>query len=494
MSHFKRNAILSFSTFLLTSCAWVSDFDPTVDVPDTGRYTETALPEQTVASATPGGDPQSFVTNADIPAQWWTLFQSEALNALIDQGFANSPNLQAAQATLKQAEQNFRAEVGNVLIPHVDLSAGAAREKESAISAGIPDSNSSIFNVYNASVGVSYTISAGMFSAVEYAEAQYHYQQFEYEAAYITLATNIATTAITKASLDAQVNAVNELIAMQEAQLDIVEKQFQLGAISKSTVMSQETQLAQTRALLPTLEKNQSQTQHALAVLIGKTPDDNHLPSFNLDDLHLPTALPVSLPSTLVRQRPDVRAAEELLHQACAAVGIATGNLFPQFTISAAYGKQNTQWNQLFDPSSIIWNIVGQATQPLFHGGALLAQRSIQVEAYNQIAAQYRLTILTAFQNVADTLRALELDAEALQAYTQAEWAAKETLDLTQKQFELGAVNYVLLLNAQFQYQQALINRIQAQALRYTDTAALFQALGGGWWNRPSEAKLEKKQ
>jgi len=252
-------------------------------------------------------------------------------------------------------------------------------------------------------------------------------------------------------------------------------------------VLAQSTQVAQFRATLPPLERELARTRHELAVLAGRFPSDAALPEFELDALTLPQDVPISLPSSLVRQRPDIRASEALWHRASAEVGVATANLYPQITLSGAFGSQTTQFANLLGGPSV-WSIGAALLQPLFHGGALTAQRRAAIAAYDQAGAQYRETVLKAFQEVADTLRALETDARTLQAQAEAERLAAATLNLTQRQLQLGAVNYLALLVAQRQYELARIALVQAQATRYADTAALFQALGGGWWNRPSAA------
>jgi NodT family efflux transporter outer membrane factor (OMF) lipoprotein len=457
--------------------------------PKTDHYTPAPLPQETAAAPGIGGAAQRFVIGQDIPAQWWTLFHSEALDQLIHQALTNSPTLEAAQATLRQARENLRAEMG-VLLPAVDANASGTRERFSGAAFGEPNLPSSIFNLYNASVTVSYglDIFGGTRRELEALRSQVAYQNFQLEGAYLALTTNIVTTAVKEASLRAQIEATQEIITAQEKQLDMVEQQFNVGGASRPDVLTQRTQLAQTRATLPPLEKALAQTRHQLAVYAGNLPSDGGLPEFKLDALQLPQDLPVTVPSQLVRQRPDIRASEALLHQANAQVGVATANLYPQITLSGSYGSETTEFNNLLGSGSGVWSVGASLLQPIFHGGQLTAQRRAAIAAHDQAAAQYRETVLQAFQNVADTLRALEMDAKTLQAQADAESIAHETLELTQKQFQLGAVSYLSLLNAQRQYQQTRIDLVQAQATRYADTAALFQALGGGWWNRTAQA------
>ncbi|TAK78310.1 MAG: efflux transporter outer membrane subunit [Gammaproteobacteria bacterium] len=453
------------------------------DAPNVSRYTETPLPMKTASTPSAGqvGKPQLYVYQQTIPAEWWYLFHSPEINHLVEKGLANSPNLASAMAALRQAQETLNAQIGNSLFPAFDALGSGERQR----AAQTPGSSSSVFNTVNASVNVSYTLDVfgGARRQIEALQAQVDYQQFQLLAAYLTLTTNIVTTAVTIASLEEQIEATRALVKDEEQQLTIIQKQFHLGGIADTTVLTQQTLVEQTRATLPPLEKSLSQSRHALSVLVGDYPDEKISP-IRLEALVLPTKLPVSLPSDLVRQRPDVRASEALWHAASAQVGVATANLFPQFTITGTYGWSGSAVSSLFQSNNKVWNYLGQITQPVFHGGALLASRRGAIDAYDQSAAQYRQTVLQAFQNVADTLRALETDARTFQAQKAAEKAAYKNLKITQEQYFLGAINYLNLLTAEQQYHQTLISRIQAQATRYTDTAALFQALGGGWWNR----------
>jgi len=467
----------------INGCMVGPNFHPPAS-PHVSAYMETPLPHQTARTPSAGnsGKSQTLVKGEDIPADWWYLFRSPTLNRLIIAGIANNPNLTAAYASLRVAQETLNAQIGNALFPAFNGVLSGERQKFSDASLGAPGAR--IFNLFNATVNVSYTLDilGGARREIEALRAQVDYQQFQLIAAYLTLTSNIVTTAVTIASLDAQIQATHDLLRAQADQLAILRKQLHLGGVSRETVLTQQTLVNQTRATLPPLEKSLSQSRHALAVLVGTFPNQP-LPVIKLEALYLPARLPVSLPSNLVRQRPDVRASEALLHAATAQIGVATANLFPQFTITGNYGWQAIIPSQLFTTSSKIWSYTGQLTQPIFHGGALLAERRQAIDAYDQACAQYRQVVLQAFQNVADTLRALEADARELRAQKNAENSAQGNLVLTQQQYRLGGVSYLSLLNAQQQYQTTRIARIQAQAARYTDTAALFQALGGGWWN-----------
>ncbi|MHB8535653.1 MAG: efflux transporter outer membrane subunit [Sulfuricaulis sp.] len=475
----------------LAGCAVGPDFKQPA-VPPVQSYTRTALPAQTESTPGPAGTEQRFAVGQEIPAQWWTLFHSEALDRLIRQALVDSPTLAAAQATLRQAQENLRAEAG-VVSPRVDAGLSGERQRFSFAAIGQPNAPSTVFNLYNASVAVSYTfdVGGGWRRELEAMRAQVDYQKFQLQGAHLALTANIVTSAIREASLRAQMLALVEIEALQKQQLDILEQQFRLGGARRTDVLSQRAQLVQTRAAQPPLDKELALARHQLAVLVGQFPGQADLPEFTLDALELPAQLPVSLPSELVRQRPDIRAAEALLHQASAQVGVATANLYPRITLSGSYGSLANSTADLFGPAARVWSVGASVLQPLFHGGELTARRRAAIAAYDQAAAQYRETVLRAFQNVADTLRALEIDARTLRIQNEATSVARETLELTQKEFRYGVANYLTLLNADRQYQQIRISLVQSQAQRYADTAALFQALGGGWWNPSNESAAE---
>jgi NodT family efflux transporter outer membrane factor (OMF) lipoprotein len=477
-----RLLVASLAATALAGCMVGPNFQPPA-APAVKGYTASPLPPRTVSAPTSGGTAQRFAFSRKLSSQWWTLFRSSDLDALIHQGLKENPSLEAARAALSEARENLAAAGGALLYPGVDGSLQAMRERVSGATGG---GSGNQFNLFDASVKVSYNLDlfGGVRRQLEGLGAQVDYQRYEFQAAYLTLTANLATTAIREASLKAQIGATRDILAAEQKQLTLVQRQFELGAVPRASVLAQQSQLAQDRAKLPPLEKQLAFTRHALAALAGRLPGDGGLPSFELDTLHLPQVLPVSLPSALVRQRPDIRASEALLHQASAAVGVATANLYPKVTLSGGFGVESTTAGDLFKGQDVIWNLGAGMLQPIFHGGELKAKRRAAIAAYRQAAARYRLTVLQAFQNVADVLRALDTDARALRAQTDAETAAKNNLDLTQKQFELGAVSYLSLLVAQRDYLQARIGLVAAREQRYADTVALFQSLGGGWWNR----------
>ena len=490
---FKLNAIAASCRYLpvllcftLGACAVGPHYQTPAAAPgESGAtFTEGALSAQTVQATGASGESQQFAAGHDIPAQWWSLFQSAPLDQLVRQAIANNPTLGAAQASLREAQENYAGVSDSLQAPNVTAGLQAGRERQSELASGVPGGVE--FPLYNASVNVSYTIDVfgANKSAVEGLLAAVDVQKFQVEAAYLTLTSNVVTSAIREASLRAQLKATQELLEDQRNQLGVVERQYAAGAVGRATVLSQRSALATLASSVPGLEKSLAQVRHQLATLVGQTPAQATLPTFDLDTLQLPRELPVSLGSELVRQRPDIRASEALLHQASAQVGVATANLYPQFTLTAGLSSTATSSSQLFNSAASGWSLLGGITQPLFDGGALDAKHRAAQAAYEAAGNQYRSTVLQAFQNVADSLRALEFDAAVLQQQAEAMQASHEALELSQQQYRLGAVSYLTLLDAQRAYQQTYINWVNARSARYADTAALFQALGGGWWNR----------
>lgn len=474
-----RKLIVALAAVSLCGCAVGPDFRAP-EAPKAGRYTETPLPAETAASPGPGGEAQRFVESGKLPEQWWALYRSKPLDGLIRQGIAESPTLAAARATLRQAQENFRARRGAIVYPGIDANLSARRQKISNATFG--GSGASLFNLYGASVNVGYSVdvAGGGRRELEALAALVDYQRYQLEAAHLALTANIVTAAIREASLRAQIRASRDILAAEEQQVKRVARQYELGGVGRLELISQRAQVAQTEASLPPLEKELAATRHDLATLTGRLPSEAGLPEIELDSLHLPGEIPVSVPSDLVHQRPDIRAAEALLHQASAQVGVATAALYPHITLDGSFGAQSTKLHDLFAGPSL-WGLGAALTQPLFHGGELRAQRRAAIAAYDAAQAQYRETVLQAFRNVADALRALETDARAVKAQMQAEALARDRVELTRKQYRLGGTSYLALLDAQRQYETARLNLVVARAARYADTAALFQALGGGW-------------
>ncbi|HXP96888.1 MAG TPA: efflux transporter outer membrane subunit [Telmatospirillum sp.] len=472
---------------LLAGCTVGPDFQSPAPPQVTG-FTPEPLTKPTVASPTRGGDAQYFNAGQDIPGQWWALFHAPALDRLVVQALTASPDLKAAQAALRQAQETALAQ-GGALYPSVSASFSDARQRVAGAQQGQPKA-SSIYSVASSSLSVSYDpdIFGGIKRGVESAEAAADYQRFQLEATTLTLSSNVVTAALQEASLRAQIAATREIIETQSQQLDVVRRQFNLGGVSQVDVLAQESTLTQSEASLPPLEKQLALQRNLLTVLAGRFPSQEVSETFELSSIDLPEALPVSLPSQLVRNRPDIRAAEASLHQANAEVGVAIANQFPKFTLSAGWGSAASGVDGLFgSAASGLWSLSAGITQPIFQGGTLEHQRYAAEAGLDKATAQYQSVVLQAFRNVADSLRALQADAETLKAQLAAERTAAASLDLSRSQFSAGAISYLTLLNAERTYQQTRIALVQAQAARYEDTAVLFQALGGGWWNRGNE-------
>jgi NodT family efflux transporter outer membrane factor (OMF) lipoprotein len=478
-------------SLVIASCAVGPNFR-TPEGTKADTYTSTALPAQTESASGVGGAAQQFATGRDIPAEWWTLFHSPPLDELIKQALKDSPTVEAAEAALRQSQEELNAFTGSAFYPQVDANALVTRQKISGAAFGQPDTKFRPFTLYNASVSVTYSLDifGGARREMESLAAQVEYQRFQLEGAHLALTANIVTAAVQEALLRAQLQATQAIAADQEEQLGIVERQLQVGAAARTDVLLQRGKLAQTKASLAPLEKVLAQNRHQLAVLAGKLPSEaSALPEFTLNSFDLPQELPVTLPSALARQRPDIRAAESVLHAASAQVGVATANLYPHITLSGAYGSTAETTGVLFANGSSVWNLAAGLTQPLFHGGELRSKRRAAIATYDGAAANYRQTVLLAFQNVADVLRALEWDARALKAQTDADQAARDSLETARKQYQIGATSHLAVLLAESQYEEAHISLVQAEATRFADTAALFQALGGGWWNQETAKK-----
>lgn len=477
----------AFPLSLLAACAVGPDFKKPA-APDISDYTAEPL-SATAGTDLPGGQVQHFAKGSDISADWWTLFHSAPLNALIDTSLNNNHDLKAAQAALSAARENVLAQRG-VYYPSVAAGFSASRQRQSGQIAPALNSNTFLYNLFTPQVSVSYVPDVFGLNrrTVESLRAQAEGVRYQMIAVYTTLTANVVVTAIQEGSLQMQIDATRQLIDSNANTLKILKYQFGKGYAGGLDVAAQETQLAQVTATLPPLIKQMAQLRDQMAVLTGRFPNQAPAENFDLSSLQLPETIPVSLPSTLVAQRPDVLQAEANLHDASAKIGIARANRLPNIVLFANAGSSAAALNQLFTTGTGFWGLGTDVTAPIFQGGALLHQERAAKAAYTQAAEQYRSTVLTAFQNVADTLTALEQDAEAVKAAAAAADAAKVSLDLAQHQWHAGYSGYIALLSAEQTDQQSRINLVQAQANRYADTAALFQALGGGWWHRSNLA------
>jgi NodT family efflux transporter outer membrane factor (OMF) lipoprotein len=477
-------AVTLTTAALVAGCAVGPDFKRP-DPPQVDRYTRQPLAAQTSSSDVAGGESQRFVREMDIPGKWWTLFRSPGLNAVIEQALKANPTLDSAMAAMQQAGENVHAQEGK-WFPLVQANYTPMRQQVSQVLSAPLAAPGYTFNLHTAQVLVSYPLDVWGLNkrTVESLQAQAESQRFQVEAAYLTLTSNVVAAAVQEASLRDQIAATHKLIDLNADMLGILQRQLATGYENRIDVAAQEAQLAQIRATLPPLEKALAQQRDLVTALTGRFPSEEPREKFELASLHLPRELPVSLPSKLIAQRPDVRSAEELLHSASAQVGVAVANMLPNLTINGNWGYTSTALPGLISPASEFWTLAGSATQPVFDGFTLLHQKRAAEDGYDQAAATYRSTVIGALQNVADTLHALEEDANALKAAVEWEHAAKVSLDLTRQQMQSGYINVLLLLTAEVSYQQAVLAVVQARAGRLADVVALYQALGGGWWNR----------
>jgi NodT family efflux transporter outer membrane factor (OMF) lipoprotein len=492
---------------VLTGCAAGPDYVRPA-LPTAGSFPEPRS-EQIAAAPVAGGTPQRFVRARDIAPDWWTLLRSPQLNALVDKALATHPSIESAQAALRGAQENVAAQRG-FFLPTVGLGYTPSRTKlagnlggnspgvqqdGSVISTysgtpakdgGTPPFNGPVtytFHTAQLTVGYVPDIFGANRRQVEALQAQAQFQRYQLEAARLALASNVAAAAIQDAMLRRQISTVRAMIDAAAASVDLVRRQQKAGYASGLDMANQESALAQARQLLPPLSKQFEQNRDLLRALTGASPDLDP-PGFDLDMLQLPVELPLSLPSQLVEQRPDVRAAEELLRAATAQVGVARANRLPQFSINATAGGAAGHLSQMFGTGGQFFDFALNVTEPLFAGGTLLHRERAAREAMRQAVADYRSTVITAFQNVADVLHAIEADTDAFQATADSVQAAQSALDLTRRQYGRGYLDRLAMINAEQAYRQAALNATQARAARYGDSIALFVALGGGWWGR----------
>jgi NodT family efflux transporter outer membrane factor (OMF) lipoprotein len=474
---------------LLTGCTVGPDFVRPA-APLVPRYTQTPLSPTASAANVAGGETQRFLDGQDIPGEWWTLFGSPELSALVERALKANPDLQAAQAALTVAHENMLAQRG-AYFPAVSAGLAASRSKTSAELSPTPSSGALLFNLFTPEVSVSFVpdvfgLNRRLVESLTAAERQ---TRFELTATYLALTANVVVAAIQEAGLREQIRTTRELIDAEEKSLDVLRHQESRGYASRLDVSAQEAQVAQASAALPPLLKQLALQRDLLATLSGALASDGFPEQFELSKMKLPEELPLSVPSKLIEQRPDVRQAEENLHIASAQIGVAVANRLPTFTITGDIGASALTLSALTSSDAMFWDLGAQVMQPIFQGGTLMHRERAARAAYLQAQDQYRSAVIAAFQNVADALAALEHDADALRASAASTEAARITLDIVRAQQHAGYAGYLQLLSAQESYQTAVTGQAQAQINRFTDTAALFQALGGGWWNRPGLAK-----
>jgi NodT family efflux transporter outer membrane factor (OMF) lipoprotein len=450
--------------------------------PDDQAYT----PEGTKATAVAAGESQRFIEGADIGADWWRLLRCPALDSIVSEALAGNPGLDAARATLRQNQDSLRAGYG-VFFPQVDAQAGASRQRYNPAPGAIP---SNTFNLFSLSGTVSYAIDiwGGSRRQVEALGAAVEAQRYSLAAAYVMLTSNVVDAVIAQAAYRDEIDATKATLVLIEEQVRITTAQATGGTVPYANVLTLQSQAASIKAAIPPLEQKIDQAADLLADLTGLTPANWRRLPLALSDLQLPEDLPLSVPSRLVRQRPDVLIAEAELHAANAGIGVATAAMLPNLTLSAGYGFNGTSPSQLFAGGGAFWNIAAGLTQPIFRGGALYYQRKAAIDARDAVAAQYRQTVLAAFQQVADTLRGLGHDADALAAQTEAVETAEKALNLLQANYLAGIGTYLQVLVADEQYLLARTAYVQAVAQRLQDTVAIYVALGGGWWHLPKLA------
>lgn len=480
-----KTAVPFLCVGLLAGCSVGPDFSaPAAPVADS--YTKEPLPTELAADKSAADPTQHLNTGRDLPGEWWSLYQSPALRELVARALAHNPDLATAQAALKQARENIYAQEGNYF-PSIDANFSPSRNK-TATGAVSPASASGnpYYSLYTAQLGISYNPDVFGLNRrqVESLAAQAEAQRYQLEATYLTLSANLVAAVITEASIRAQIAATEGIIKIETGLRDIMRKQMALGQIAQIDELAQDAALAAAEATLPPLRKQLEQQRDLITALTGRLPNEGTPEEFELNSLHLPEELPITLPSKLVEQRPDIKQAEENLHSASALIGVAVANRLPLLNLTASLGSQANAFNALFTPGTGFWTLAASVTQPIFQGGTLLHRQRAAEAAFDQAASQYRSTVITAFQNVADSLRALQADADAVRLAKIAESTSAATLRITNEQLHLGAVSYLSVLNAEQSEFQARLTLVQAQATRLADTAALFQALGGGWWHR----------
>lgn len=490
----------------MAGCAVGPDFKRPA-APAADSYSPKAMPNSTVTTAVAVGEAQHFNTQADIPFDWWTLFQSAQLNTLIERAFKANPTIESAQAALRQAQEFANAQQG-FFYPTVSASYTPSRNKLAGNMGGNSpgvQGNGKVIQTYSNPVGPVFNAPAyynfhvaqltvgyvpDVFGVnlrqMESAEAQVAAQKLQLEATYITLAANVVAAALQEASVRAQLAALERIVIINQESLVIARNQAKLGYAAGIEVAAQESSLAQAEQAVIPLRLQLEKTRNLLRVLAGNLPNEELEQTFNLADLHLPQELPLSLPSKLVEQRPDVRAAEEQLHYASAQAGVAVANTLPQFALAAGIGGMASTPDWMFRTGGGFFNLAASVSQTIFDGGTLRSKSRAAEQALLQAGAQYRSTVITALQNVADTLYTIQSDADALQAAAKSEHAAQTLFELSRKQYQLGQIDTLTRFVAEQNYQLASINLIQAQTNRLGDTAALYQALGGGWWHRPA--------
>lgn len=490
LRHGSRSAVRGIAAVLgmaVAGCTLGPDFEAP-NPPSVARYTS---PGETIA---PGPDAtkvvptQALAIGERVAANWWTLFRSSKLDLLVKQAIAGNLTLESAKARLAEAREAI-AVASSALYPQIGLNANVAEEKESATTFGLSPNTVPLppsFNLFQVGPTASYTpdLFGQTHRRIEQQVALAEYQSNQLDAAYLTLTGNTVSQALRAAAVRSQLKALDDILAIDRQNVELVRKQRQTGTVPDSDVIVAESQLAADETLKPGIEQQLSVAKHALAVLIGRAPGNWSPPDFDLAAFTLPHRLPVSIPSQLVHQRPDIQAAEAQLHAASAQIGIATAQLYPSITLSAGISANSLNGGDLFNPGGLVWSVASGLTQPIFDGGMREAVRRAALAAFKESAADYQQTVLQAFGQVADILQALKHDTDLLVAQKHALSMASEAVRLQQINYGSGGSGIIGLLDAQRQYQQAQLGYVRAEAQRYQDTVQLLVAMGGGWWDQ----------
>ena len=499
-----RFFLVSLTLVGLVGCAVGPNFE-SPDAPEVSRYT----PEQLSKVDGAKGTVIHLKAGADIPERWWEAFHNKKLNKLIANAIEHNQTLEAAEASIRVAYFNAEAQKG-LFLPQLALSPGGSANLDSNYFANIvlnqklnsqsyPNPGSVLSNIavpsttavpppwsyrlVTPTATMAYTpdVWGKIRRTVEALEAQEDVARYQLEAAYLAMTSNVALTAITEASLRSQYEAIERIIAIEHEALEMMRTQFKVGWASEADVLAQESLYAQAKQLLPPIQKQIAFARNLLTALGGDYSTAQSTDLFTLSELRLPKSLPVSMPSKLVRQRPDVRAAEANMHMAAAEIGIAIGARLPEFNLNSAGGASSYHFEYVFMQGTLFYNILGSATTPVFQGFTLLNRQKAAEANFDQATALYRATVIQAFQDVADMLRSLQADSEAVKAALYSEEVAKRQLDILRAELKIGSVSVLMLLNAENNYMMATVSRIQAEGNRLGDVAGLFMALGGGW-------------
>jgi NodT family efflux transporter outer membrane factor (OMF) lipoprotein len=456
----------------LTGCSatrWLYT-PPTADVPEQFKATSQMRD-------------QKFVQGQHPEADWWKGFGNTALNQLVDEALTHHPTIASAQAAIAQAQADLEASSDKNLIPQVGLNTSIARQHTNSANVGGTFPIGGNFNLYNASLNVSYSpdLFGSIHDALAGLDAQVDVERYALEAARLNLAGNVVTTAAREAGLRAQKAALLRVIGVQQAQINLVQSRIQIGSATRNELLTAQAALELTQSSLPPVDKALAQTRNLLGTLVGRGGQAENLPVFELSGFQLPSRLPISLPSELARQRPDVLAAEASVRAANAAVGVADGNLYPSLSLTGSFGGASNRLSDLLKSSANLWSFGAGVVTPLIDGGSLRAKKKSAEAAYDQVRAQYRDTVLQALQSVSDALAAIEQDTQAYEAQRLIIANALASQELAESQLKIGSGTQQLVLGARLNALQAEVNLGQQQANRLINTVALYQALGGGW-------------